>query len=116
MEYVSWVPIAIPSLLSIAFLLTKAGFLIWVFIRTQKIWAICYALYVVLASLANFVVPAAVSRFAYTGSVDAALSLLVISIYGAVSTLIEVVLFIGLVRSLLKSPRAIVQSPPADGV
>lgn len=118
MENASWIAIVIPSLLTIALLLTKAGFLIWVFIRTQKVWAIGYALYVVLASVSNFIVPAVISSVSSTSSAVGFQS--IFAIYGAVSTLIEVVLFIGLVQSLLKSPRKsaqpIVQSAPADGL
>lgn len=113
MENASWIAIAIPSLLTIAFLLAKAGFLIWVFIRTQKVWAIGYAVYVVLASFSNFIVPAAVSS---VSSVNSAVSVQsMFAIYGAVSTFIEVVLFIGLVQSLLKSPRPTANSSPYDG-
>ncbi|MEL6815289.1 MAG: hypothetical protein AAFP03_10810 [Cyanobacteria bacterium J06598_3] len=112
-ESSSLMAIAIPTVLAIALQLAKAGFLIWVFIRTQKIWAIGYAVYVVLASLANFIVPAVVTSVSSTDAFTSVQS--IFAIYGFVSTLIEVVLFIGLVQSLLKSHRPTVKSLPADG-
>ena len=93
----------VPVLLAILFALVKVGFLIWVFIRTQKVPAICYAVYLLLASVGQFLVPALIAQT--VGARDVVVLQGMISAYGAFTTLIETVLFIWLVRSLLKSPR-----------
>lgn len=93
-----------PVVSTTLFALVKAGFLIWVYIRTQKNSAIAYGLFILLASAGGLVAPALlVSIFSVNDTATLQTSLFA---YGFLSSLIEVCLFIWFVRSLLKSPRS----------
>ncbi|MEM9088294.1 MAG: hypothetical protein AAGC93_06065 [Cyanobacteria bacterium P01_F01_bin.53] len=103
MTQLPWFADLLPVISILLLALVKVGFLIWVFVRTQKISAISYAVYVVLAGFGNFLVPVLLFQSATADNVR--LFHIMRSVYGSFSALVETVLFIWLVRSLLRSPR-----------
>ena len=88
------------ALVAIATTLVKIGFLVWVFIRTNKAAAVVYAVYSLLSIILNYTYPLLVSQFV---SVD---SFAIIGVaIGTVKGLIELGLFIWLILSLTRRSR-----------
>jgi len=77
--------------------LIKVAFLVWVFVRTQKVPAIVYAVHMLLFHLGVTFIPIWLGESSSTG-----FSLLFLSLFSAV---IEVILFIWLILSLMKRSR-----------
>lgn len=77
--------------LGVACLFLKVGFLVWAYIRTRKLAAIAYGIYVLASVIFPIVILPQLSPDYYP-------------VYSIVTAVLEAVLFVWLVRSLLKRP------------
>lgn len=78
-------------IVGVACLFLKIGFLVWAYVKTRKLAAIAYGLYVLIsAALPVFILPRINSDY--------------FALYQLITILIETLLFVWLVRSLIKRP------------